>query len=148
MCLRIIFLLTAMSIVLYLPIACSSAERYRVYKVIDGDTIVISGGDHIRYIGIDAPEKGELYYQEAAELNKKMVAGKKISLVTDISDEDHYGRKLRYVYVDEIFVNAEIVRQGLAFAYPYPPDIKYHIYLEEMETEARINRRGLWHNIN
>jgi len=136
-----------MSITISLPVACSETGSPRVYRVIDGDTILVSGGEYIRYIGIDSPERGEPYYEEATELNRSIVENMPLILEKDVSDEDRYGRKLRYVYVNDIFVNAEIVRQGLAFARSYPPDTKYQPYLEMMESEARINRRGLWHYI-
>ena len=115
-----------------------------VTEVIDGDTIVIKGGYHVRYIGIDAPESGEFYYLEAKQANEDLVAGKKVRLESDISDKDSYGRLLRYVYVDDNFVNAEMVRRGCAWAIAYPPDVKYQVYLEAMENEARQTKRGFW----
>ena len=59
-------------------------------------------------------------------MNAQLLAGKKVRLEKDITDKDKYGRLLRYVYVGDIFVNAEMVRQGCAWAMVYPPDIKYH----------------------
>ena len=61
-----------------------------------------------------------------------------------MSEKDKYGRLLRYVWVDDILVNAELVRQGLAWAKAYPPDAKYQDYLEQMQAEAREARRGMW----
>ena len=61
-----------------------------------------------------------------------------------MSEVDKYGRLLRYVWVDDILVNAELVRQGLARAKAYPPDTKYHDYLEQVEAEAREAGRGMW----
>jgi micrococcal nuclease len=54
------------------------------------------------------------------------VEGKSIRLEKDISEKDKYGRILGYVYVDNVFVNAEIVRFGYTHAKAYPPDIKHH----------------------
>src|SRR4030065_366152 len=86
-----------LSVVLLLPSACQQpSDMALVTKVIDGDTIVIEGGYHVRYIGIDAPESGEFYYLEAKQANEDLVAGKKIRLESDISDKDSYGRLLRY----------------------------------------------------
>ena len=45
---------------------------------------------------------------------------------------------------DDAFVNAEIVRRGYAYSKAYPPDIKYQIFLEAMEKEARMASRGIW----
>ena len=115
-----------------------------VTEVIDGDTIVIEGGHHVRYVGIDAPERDEYYYLEAKRMNQELVAGKRVKLEKDISDKDSYGRLLRYVYVDHAFVNAEMVRRGYAWAIAYPPDVKYQVYLEAMEKEARQTKRGVW----
>jgi len=125
----------------------SPPDTARVTQVIDGDTITIEGGYRVRYIGIDAPEvypQVKAYGIEAWQANRKLVEGKEVRLERDVSETDRYGRLLRYVYVDDIFVNAELVRQGLARAKAYPPDTRYQDYLEQMETEAREAGRGMW----
>ena len=130
---------------LLLPLACREpSDTTTVTRVIDGDTIIVEGGYHVRYIGIDAPESGEFYYLEAKQINEGLVAGKSVRLERDISDKDSYGRLLRYVYVGDDFVNAEMVRQGCAWAIAYPPDVKYQVYLEAMEEEARQSKCGIW----
>jgi micrococcal nuclease len=118
-----------------------------VTRVIDGDTIAIEGGYRVRYIGIDTPEMGpepEAFALEALAANQKLVAGRIVRLEKDVSETDKYGRLLRYVYVDDIFVNAELVKQGLAQAKAYPPDIKYQDYLGELEAEAKRSGEGMW----
>ncbi len=125
----------------------SPPERAVVTRVIDGDTIVIEGNYYVRYIGIDAPEMHptvEDFGTEAWEANRKLVEGKEVRLERDVSERDRYGRLLRYVYVDDIMVNAELVKQGLAEVKTYPPDTKYQDYLESMESEARNEERGMW----
>lgn len=122
-------------------------ETARVTRVIDGDTIIIQGDFRVRYIGIDTPEvypQLEEYGLEAQELNRRLVEGKRVRLERDVSETDKYGRLLRYVYVDGILVNAEMVRHGLAEARAYPPDTKYQDRLEELEAEAREAGRGMW----
>ena len=101
----------------------------------------------MRYIGIDAPEiypKLEAFGMEAWQTNRRLVEGKEVRLEQDISETDKYGRLLRYVWVDDILVEAELVRQGLARAKAYPPDTKYQDYLEELEQQARLEGRGMW----
>ena len=101
----------------------------------------------MRYIGIDTPEVHpdlEAFGNEAWQANRRLVAGKEVRLERDVSETDKYGRLLRYVWVDDILVNAELVRQGLARAKVYPPDTKYQEYLEQMQAEARENGRGRW----
>ena len=119
----------------------------KVAQVIDGDTIIIEGNYRVRYIGIDTPEvypKVEEYGTEAWEANRRLVGGKEVRLERDATEKDKYGRLLRYVYVGDVFVNAELVRQGLAEAKSYPPDTKYQDYLEKLEAEARLAGRGMW----
>jgi len=118
-----------------------------VTQVIDGDTITIEGGYRVRYIGIDTPEvhpELEDLGMEAWQANRQLVEGKKVRLERDITETDKYGRLLRYVFAGDIFVNGELVRQGLAQAKAYPPDTKYQDYLEQMEAEAREAGRGIW----
>ncbi len=101
----------------------------------------------MRYIGIDAPEvhpQPEAYGIEAWQAHRRLVEGKRVRLERDASETDQYGRLLRYVYVDSVFVNAELVREGLARAKAYPPDTKYQDYLEQIEAEAREAGRGIW----
>jgi len=116
----------------------------KVIQVIDGDTIIVEGGYHVRYIGIDCPERNEPFYVEAKQINKDLVEGKAVKLEKDISDQDKYGRKLRYVYVDDMLVNAELVRLGYAYSESYPPDTKYQAFLDAMANEARQSKRGIW----
>ena len=119
----------------------------KVLEVIDGDTITVEGGYRVRYIGIDTPEihpRVEAYGIEAWQANRRLVEGKRVRLERDVSETDRYNRLLRYVYVDNIFVNAELVRAGLARAKAYPPDTRYQDYLEKMEAEARQAGRGMW----
>lgn len=126
------------------------SKKIYVLNVIDGDTIKLSDGKVVRYIGINTPEtkdkrKGiECYGKEAFEKNKELVEGKEIRLEKDVSEKDKYGRLLRYVYVDDIFVNDYLVREGYAYAVTYPPDVKYQKQFKEAQEEARENNRGLW----
>ncbi|MFH1326053.1 MAG: lamin tail domain-containing protein [Candidatus Falkowbacteria bacterium] len=125
-------------------------QTFLVTKVIDGDTIELETGEKIRYIGIDTPEtkhptKGiECFGQEAYEQNKQLVLNKKVRLEKDVTDKDSYKRLLRYVYVDDLFINKELVAQGYAYSYPYPPDTKYQNEFNDAEENAKNNKSGLW----
>ena len=129
-----------------LTTACGRVSENAVFvtRVIDGDTIEIEGGYRVRYIGIDAPEKDEAYYWEAFKANRNLVEGKRIWLEKDVEDKDEYGRLLRYVWVDNTMVNAELVRLGYAYSYSYLPNLNHQIYFLQMEKEAREHERGLW----
>lgn len=132
-----------------LLVGCAPATQgqVRVVRVIDGDTIEIAGGVHVRYIGIDTPETYpvmEPFGLEAKAKNIELVEGKLVTLERDVSDTDKYGRLLRYVYVDGLFVNGELVRLGYAEAVAYPPDTRYQWQLELLEAEAKVAKRGMW----
>ena len=140
------------------PTASPEAQRgpttqAQVTRVIDDDTIEVSIDGalyRVRYIGIDTPETVApdrpvgCYGPEASAANKALVEGKEVTLEKDVSEVDQYGRLLRYVYVGSTFVNAELVQQGYAHAYTYPPDVKYNAYLLSLQQEARSAHRGLW----
>ncbi len=101
----------------------------------------------MRYIGIDTPEvhpQVEAFGLEAWQVNRELVEDKIVRLEVDVSEVDKYGRLLRYVYVDDIFVNAELVQRGLAYAQTYPPDTRHQDYLEKLEQTARQAGRGMW----
>lgn len=115
--------------------------------MIDGDTIEASiDGSlrRVRYIGIDTPERIECYFQEASARNAALVEGKRVRLEKDVSEIDRYGRLLRYVYVGDLFVNAELVREGYASAATVPPDVRHADLFRRLAREAREAERGLW----
>ena len=122
----------------------------RVTSVIDGDTIEVEGGWLVRYVGIDTPETVhpskpvECFGKEAAAKNRELVEGKKVRLERDVEDKDKYGRLLRYVYVDDLMVNAELVRLGYAYSVSYPPNVKYQQLFLQLERQAREQELGLW----
>ena len=136
---------------------------FKVVKVIDGDTIVLQGGETVRYIGMDAPEmsfRQGCFAQQATTKNSELVLGKFVRLEKDVSERDKYGRILRYVYVSkndnpstltnlnnnelEVFVNEYLVKEGYATVKIYSPDVVYADLLAQAEKDARENHRGLW----
>ena len=65
-----------------------------------------------------------------------------MTLVRDVSETDSYGRLLRYVYVGDVFVNAEMVAGGYAESRAYPPDTRQQMYLDSLERAAKAAGRG------
>jgi len=130
-------------------------EEFPVKEVLDGDTIELSNGKIVRYLGIDTPElrwrKGDawvyhpqLFAQEAKELNSLLVQGKKVKLEYDVEKRDKFNRLLAYVYVNGLMVNGEILRQGYALLDVRMPNIKHTNFLLKMFKEAKENKRGFW----
>lgn len=129
------------------PTPTLAAQNAQVVNIVDGDTIDVQIGSEIfrvRYIGMNTPEIGQPCADEATAKNSELVAGKTVTLVKDVSETDKYGRLLRYVYVGDVFVNAELVRQGYASAATYPPDVRYSDLFVQLEREAREAGRGCW----
>lgn len=135
-------------------VAALTTETATVTRVIDGDTVELSDGRKLRYIGIDTPEsvdprRGvECFGKEAAEKNRELVLGKSVTLEKDVSETDRFGRLLRYVYVENegvrLFINEQLVKDGYAQSSHYPPDVKYQTQFDAAETTARESQSGLW----
>lgn len=142
-------------------ITITQTQTKKVERIIDGDTIVLTGEIHLRYVGMSAPETKESYHDEATELNRKLAEGKRVRLEFDKYTTDRFGRELAYVFVKpdskihiltapnqkgEINVPIELVRQGLAKVEVYEKRAKliYQDQLHEAEQKAKKERRGIW----
>lgn len=123
-------------------------ERARVTHVFDGDTIEVELGERVyrlRYIGVDSPEREEPFYEDAADYNRDMVEDATVILVRDVSETDQYGRLLRYVYLEDgTFVNASMIRSGMARLVTFPPDVAQTDYLRQLQGEAKEAGDGMW----
>jgi endonuclease YncB( thermonuclease family) len=129
-------------------------QKALVLHIVDGDTIVVDlEGERrsVRYIGIDTPEThhptdGADYWGfEATKANRALVGeGRVVVLQRDVSETDIYDRLLRYVWVDDTLVNAELVRMGLARVLFYEPDTLYRHEIKAAEAEALDAERGLY----
>jgi micrococcal nuclease len=126
-----------------------------VIKVIDGDTVKLANGRLLRYIGIDTPEsrikKGNTfvygpqpYADEATQTNRNLVEGKVVRIEFDVEKEDRYGRLLGYCFIKDTFVNAQLLKEGLAVLYTYPPNVKYVDTLVSAQKLGRQNKQNLW----
>jgi endonuclease YncB( thermonuclease family) len=113
-----------------------------VVAVHDGDTLTLLVGTtqhKIRLNGIDAPELGQAFGSRARQFLSGLCFGKTVTV--RVVDIDRYGREVGDVYVNGVFVNAELVRAGMAWHYKqYSKDAK----LAALENEARSGKRGLW----
>jgi endonuclease YncB( thermonuclease family) len=125
-------------------IGINAKETSTVAYIVDGDTVELSDGRRVRYIGIDTPERDDHFYTQAKQANSELVLNKEIIMERDISDKDKYGRLLRYVYVDGLFVNEHLVRQGYAKIFTYPPDVKYVQIFKSAQASARNSKAGMW----
>ena len=121
---------------------CLAPEQALVTKIIDGDTIVVEGGYHVRILSIDADEQGHSCYAPASQRLEELVLNKKVRLEKDISDVDQYKRCLRYVFLGQQDIGLQLVQEGLAIARFYEPDIKYKQEITLAEKTAIDNKVG------
>jgi len=117
-------------------------EPATLIRVIDGDTIEVDDGAHIRLLGINTPEKKMPFSGEAANFLKQF-ENKTIFLLRDKEDIDKYKRKLRYVFFEDRLLNREILEKGFASAYMLE-DLKYADDFKIAEKTARLNEVGIW----
>jgi len=139
-------------------------EEIGVAYVIDGDTIVLTNGDKVRYIGIDTPELNEVGADDdeclawtARLRNMELLSNGDFELVKDPNmDKDKYGRLLRYVYSGGVFVNEKLVKEGLAetfFCEPYwenCPVVKDNVRRQQIllaNVKAKNNKRGIYSGV-
>lgn len=122
-----------------------------VVDIVDGDTmkVEIDGVVYpLRYIGIDTPELGRPYADEARAADQQLVGGSAVFLESDVSDTDRFDRLLRYVWLADggswLLVNRELVRLGMAVAKAYPPDTKYQALFDAAQVEALAAAVGIW----
>jgi micrococcal nuclease len=125
----------------------AGAQEARVTEVVDGDTIKVLLNDQVysvRYIGMNTPEMSAPDGPTAKAANARLAEGQTVRLEKDVSETDRYGRLLRYVWVGDVMVNAELVRLGYAQAASYPPDVKHQAEFSRLQREAAAAGRGLW----
>lgn len=130
---------------------------YRVRRVIDGDTVVLENGLHVRYAGINAPESGRWvkdpapFAPEATARNKALVENRDVRLALAAAPLDPYGRVVARLKVlpdppgaGETEVEEVLLKEGLAKFMGLGLDAAEATTLKALESEAREAQRGLW----
>ena len=124
-------------------LAAAAEGSFRVQQVVDGDTVVLHDGRYLRYLGINAPERGEPFCDEAKSLNARFVHEREVALEFEEVTHDGYGRLLAYVQVDGTMVNAELLAAGFVHIFLLEP-IRYYEQFRSIQEQARAKRRGVW----
>jgi micrococcal nuclease len=144
--------------------------RGTVVRAVDGDTLEVrldGGGavEDVRLIGIDTPETVkpgtpvQCFGPRASAFEHRVAEGRRVRLVTGAEPRDVYGRLLAYVHLlpaarlsdnpkrpaqRERFLNAELVRRGLARTLAIPPNTRFAERFAALERGAAEAGRGLW----
>lgn len=130
----------------------------QVTDVVDGDTVVLDDGMKVRLLGIDTPEMG--YYDKskkyikdpapkaeaATKYLKQLILGKECNLQFAEEKIDRHNRVLAYLYRDSdgLFLNQQMLVEGLAVISFYPPNLKYRKKFGDLQKGARLARKGIW----
>jgi endonuclease YncB( thermonuclease family) len=145
----------ALLTLLTFPLACggthsAGSPEGTVARVLDGDTIVLTDGRHVRLVQLDAPEIDENEcYSEAGKraLARLLPLGTHVEIETDpaLDQVDRYGRTLAYVRRGSVNINLELVRAGAASVWFYDGDRgRYAGELLATARRAQLKKRGLW----
>ncbi len=145
--------------------AQSPYQNVVVERVLSADTLVLKGGEKIRMIGLKAPEpprrqkierdkQGVIVERDTPETTieekafafaQSLLEGQAVRLEFDEQKKDEDFITLAYVFLveNDVFVNAEILRQGFADLQLRAPNLKYSDILRRAYREAREQLRGL-----
>ena len=126
-----------------LPVLAAQRETFTVVRVIDGDTCILENSERVRYLGINAPEEGDAQCNEATQANNDLVMGKEVRLGPQDPSRDRGGRLLAYIFLDGVFVNEELLRQGHAHI-QRPLRAQYGERLLKAQEAARQEGLGIW----
>src|SRR3972149_4538410 len=138
----------ALLVPLLRPAAGASQGRVATIRsVIDGDTAVLEDGRRIRYLGINAPERGEAYFAEATAVNRRLTEGRRVRLEPDQVLEGRYHRLLFYVYVAGEMVNARLIEEGLVHLLVIPPNLRHYDRFVQLQRQGLAARRGIWRHL-
>jgi micrococcal nuclease len=123
----------------------------KVVRVHDGDTVsVLKGGrrEKVRLIGIDAPELGQRPWGTRAKRKLEELldnSGRMVTMEFDVVRRDKYGRLLAYLWTnDKRLINLEMVKDGYAALFTFPPNIMHADALRKAQRHAREKGAGIW----
>ncbi len=129
----------------------AATETAEVRHVIDGDTVILRNNQHVRLIGINAPELGkdgapdQPLAARARDRLAQLVRGQRVTLAFERERQDHYGRQLAHINLpDGRDVEEILLREGLAWAVAVPPDVGLIETYLKAEDEAHATGRGVW----
>lgn len=144
------FAVAALALVSFVWLTHGSSSRGAVVaRVVDGDTIELVGGQRVRLVQIDTPEKNkECYGNDASALTRRLIPpGTRVRIEQDpaLDQVDRYQRKLAYVWKGDEDVNVTLVREGAAGVWFYRGRRGRHANeLLQAVEQARAQNKGLW----
>jgi len=118
--------------------------RVEVRQIYSGGRIKVSHKNKVAYEAIRVPGENEPLYEESKQRNIELVEGKALRLVFESQPRDLEGRLWAYAFVDDVFVNETLVREGLAHVRLTTSTRRFADRLLQAQQEARDEGAGLW----
>jgi micrococcal nuclease len=123
-----------------------------VEKVVSGQTIEVLGQnttqrERVRLLGINAPDLQQDPWGELAKKGLKQILSETVVLEFSQQEKDAFGRRLAYVWQNNILVNEELVAQGYVLA-DLSSNTKYYQQLTQAQEYARLMGFGIWNPEN
>lgn len=129
-------------------VSTENIQADQVKEVIDGDTFTLGNGQKVRLIGINTPERGQPYYDEAKSHLESILSSRIVKLMTDAKVQDEYGRILAYAYSDsDLDINLDMIKKGLAVTETISPNVSRSDIFSKAQIEARNNCLGIWEGL-
>ncbi len=121
----------------------------KVIRVIDGDNLELDNAKSVRLYGINCPEKGQMFSKEAIDLSTKLALNNQIRLDYQPNYQtDRWNRLLAYVFINDTFLNEQLIRQGFCEVtiYQKRAKLKYQDELLNAQNLAKQEKIGRWKN--
>lgn len=123
------------------------AQTAKVTHVSDGDSFILASGERVRMIGINSPELADKFGAEAKEHLARLIRGKTVTLEREPANDDRdiHGRLLRFVSLDSVDINRQMIADGWAYAFlRYPFAREKRDSYRDAERAAKESRLGIW----
>ena len=127
-----------------MPARPINLDTARVDRVIDGDTLDLDDGTRVRLIGINTPERGQPYYDDATNFLRNRVENEIVGIEYDVEVTDQFDRTLAYIWLDDNLINVEVLLNGYADTYFIPPNTHHESLFNNAEDTAKSGSIGIW----
>lgn len=127
------------------PAVEEAPDWLEIERVRTGNTVILKHGEKLVYRGAQAPTEGQSLFDEARKRNEALLKDQKVRVRYEHdSERDKKDRLLGYVFVNKKLINAELIREGLAYARITSDMTRFNKELLAAASEARNARRGIW----
>lgn len=127
-------------------------QSARVVAVVDGDTVTLDDGSEVRLVGIQAPKLplGRPGFRKWPLADEAKAAAEELTLDRTVTlhfggrQVDRHGRWLAHLYAEDLWVQGELLRRGLARVYSFADNRSRIAEMLAIEREARAAGHGIW----